>query len=178
MSPRLLWIALAVSLAVNIFVVGVFAGALGSRARVAPPPGGQGGNPLMAAADELPEGLRGAYRERIRAESLAARPQLLAAREARLEAARILAQPDYDPEAAADALRRARDAELAARARLEEVVIDFAGDMEPGQRRVLARGLRQPPGAARGRAGNRRPGAMQPQGGPPPFAPPPEAPPQ
>lgn len=176
MSNRGLIIALAGSMAVNLFVVGLVVGAIGARTRdTVQRPGPGGGNPLMMAGDRLPENVRGQYRAQVRAVSEQALPHLMVARQARQEAARLMTQPDYDAAAVADALKRARDAEVAARGEIEGAVVDFAKDLPRPERRVLAQGLRQPPGAARGRG----PRAMAgpPPGGPPPdgMPPPPEA---
>ena len=62
MSPRALWIALALSLVVNVFVVGAAAGLIFGRAFASPSGPGPHPNPLMAAAERLdPDASRPAH---------------------------------------------------------------------------------------------------------------------
>jgi uncharacterized membrane protein len=165
---RALTIALAISLTLNVFIVGAAVGAYGARARFSPDrPPARDGNPLMRAAEQLPPDVAGAYRTRMRAEGAAAQPLLREAREARREAAEMFAQPTFDKAAAATALARARTAETAAREKLETAIVDFAAALPADQRRVLGMGIRQPPrgpGGPGGRRGGRGQGM-----GPPPF---------
>jgi uncharacterized membrane protein len=168
MNGKVLPIALAVSLTLNVFVLGAVAGAFGARARVdnhRPPPAG---NPLMRAADRLPPDVRQAYVQRLRAEGAATQPLLQQARAARIEAAQVFAQPTFDAAAAAAALARSRAAETAAREKLETAVVDFAAGLPADQRRQLGAAIRQPP---RGGPGRRGGGGGRPGGGmgPPPF---------
>src|SRR4051794_14254619 len=104
MNGKILPIALAVSLTVNVFVIGAAVGAIGARARFMPhrpPPGammgggggGGGGGPIMRVADDLPSDVATAYRQRIRTEAEASRPLLQDARAARQAAADAFSQP-------------------------------------------------------------------------------------
>jgi uncharacterized membrane protein len=182
MNGKILPIALAVSLTVNVFVIGAAVGALGARARFMPhrpPPGaamgGGGGGPIMRAADELPADVATAYRQRMRTEAEASRPMLQEARAARQAAAEAFAQPTFDKQAALTALAKSRAGETGARERLETAVVEFAADLPQDQRRVLSRALRQPgrggPGGRRGGPGMGGPGRGGP-GGPFPDSPP------
>jgi uncharacterized membrane protein len=172
-------IALAASLTLNVFVVGAVAGAIGMRARMEAPRPAPLGNPLMRAGDQLSPTQQQAYRARLRAEGATTRPLLQEARQARLDAANLFSQPQFDPAAAAAALAKARTADTAAREKLEGAVVDFATTLGPDERSKLAQGLRQPPrrpGGIGGRRGGGGPGGPgfgpvdgpPPEGGPPP----------
>lgn len=171
MNNKIIPIALAVSLTVNVFVAGAVVGALGQHARIDPQRPGPGGNPLMRAADQLPEPVRMAYRQQLRAQAQAAQPLAQVARAARLEAAQVFAQPSFDKAAAVAALAKSRAAETAVREKLEAAVVDFAAGLPADQRRQLGAALGQPPRGGRGGrggpGGGRMGGGMG--GGPPPF---------
>jgi uncharacterized membrane protein len=154
-------IALAVSLALNLFVIGAGVGAEFQRhrmvqMRVAPVPG----NPMMRAGDGLPPDQREAYRMRMRQAGLANQPLLAANRAARDKVADAFSAPTFDADAATRALAASRDAENTARAQLENAVVEFAKGLTLDQRKVLAEGLRQPPQGGRGGRGGRRGGGM------------------
>ncbi|MDQ0456401.1 periplasmic heavy metal sensor [Rhizobium paknamense] len=65
----------------------------------------------------------------------------LEARQARIEAASLMGQPDLNKVALADALKRARDAELALRQGVEQRAVDFVANLTLDQRRRLSEGL-------------------------------------
>jgi uncharacterized membrane protein len=166
-------IALAVSLAVNLFIIGAGAGAAFQRhrmveMRVAPVPG----NPMMRAGDGLAPPEREAYRMRMRQAGLANQPLLAANRAARQKVVDAFSAPNFDAAAAESALAASRDAENTARTQLENAVVEFAKGLNADERRTLAEGLRQPPmggrGGGRGGRGGRRNGGM---GGPGPDGP-------
>lgn len=163
---RALTIALAVSLTLNVFIVGAVVGAYGARGRPDRPPM-PGGNPIMRAAEGLPPDVAGAYRARMRAEGSGAQPLLQQARQARREASEAFGQPTFDKAAAMAALARARTAETAAREKLETAVVDFAAALPVDQRRQIGAGLRQGPRGPGG--GGRRGGRGGPGMGGPPF---------
>lgn len=143
MTSRALKIALVASLTANVFIVGAVGGAIAMRHRMmeqrAKPPMG---NPLMRIAQQLPKDVGVRYIARVREQSQASRPQMMEARAARTEAAKVLAAPQYDPAAASVALARARAADDATRAALENAVVDFARTLKPEERRVIAQSLR------------------------------------
>jgi len=165
MNGKILPIALAISLILNVFIIGAAVGAIGARARFMPhrpPPeammggrGGGGGGPIMRAADDLPTDVATAYRQQMRAVAEASRPTLQEAREARQEAADAFAKPTFDKPAALAALAKSRADETAAREKLETAVVEFATNLPQDQRQLLSRALRQP---ARGGPGGRRGG--------------------
>jgi uncharacterized membrane protein len=158
MNQRALTIALVVSLVVNVFVIGAIVGAFGMRhrmeeQRMRPP----SGNPIMRVTERLPEDLRARYVARMRAEGQNNRAKMQEARTARKEAFEALTAEPYDPAAAAEALARAREAELATRASLEGAVVDFSRNLDQEQRRLIAEALRGPDrrGPRDGRRGDR-----------------------
>ncbi|HET9159628.1 MAG TPA: periplasmic heavy metal sensor [Caulobacteraceae bacterium] len=166
MNGKILPIALAISLTLNVFIVGAAVGAFGARARFTPmrPPPARAmvGNPVLRVADQLPPDVANAYRQRIRAELDASRPLQQEARSARQQASDTFAQDKFDKPAALAALAKARTNEVAAREKLETTIVDFAADLPQDQRQVLSRALRPPrPGGP-----GRRSGMGGPPGGP------------
>jgi uncharacterized membrane protein len=162
MNGKILPIALAVSLLVNVFIIGAAVGVVGARARFmphSPPPGammgGGGGGPIMRAADDLPADVATAYRQQMRAVAESSRTTLQDARQARQEAADAFSKPTFDKPAALAALAKSRAGETAAREKLETAVVEFAANLPQDQRQLLSRALRQPP---RGGPGGRRGG--------------------
>ena len=143
MTSRALKIALVVSLTANVFIVGAVGGAIAMRHRMieqrARPPMG---NPLMRIAEQLPKDVGARYIARVREQSQASRPQMMEARAARTEAAKALTAAQYDPAAVSAALARARAADDATRAALENAVVEFARTLKPEERRVIAQSLR------------------------------------
>ena len=166
MTPRTLTIALVASLTLNVFVIAAVGGAAVMRHRVIEERGrpGKMGNPLMRVAERLPAEVRGRYIARLRQEGAAVRPRMKAARAARAEAAKALAADPYDPVAVTAALDRARSEEAATRATLENAVVDFARDLKPAERAVIAQALREPHGRRHGRRAEQKPDALTPKG--------------
>ena len=171
MTPRTLAAALVVSLTLNVFVVAAVGGAVVMRhhrmaeERARSP---KMGNPIMRIAERLPEDVRARYMARLRQDGAAVRPRMKAARAARAEAAKALAADPYDPSAVTAALDRARSEEAATRATLENTVVDFARDLKPEERALIAQALWEPHGRRHGgREGfdrDRKPDAATPKG--------------
>jgi uncharacterized membrane protein len=144
MNSRLAKIALIVSLVVNVFIIGGAAGAaymwLSMDRDVHTPGGGRPG--LRAAARELPPERRRAFRESVRQTRRDLAAPVAEAREGRREVLRLLAAPEFDRAAIDAAFVRARNADAAIRARLEDSVITFAQTLSPEERKIFAEGLR------------------------------------
>ena len=139
MSGRMGKVLLAISLVLNLFVIGAVAGVLIMRqqllARAA------SADPVMHAADALPQAQRDAFRTMIGAQIQALRPGLRDARLARRDAmARVQIEP-FDRAAAGADLARARMDDQSARAAVEELILDFAAKLPPGQRAAFGKGL-------------------------------------
>lgn len=147
MKGRGLLIALVVSLAANLFLVGLGAGALlfghrGGEASAPVQPGGRGRAPLWMAARGLSEQYRPAYRQVLRNAMRETRGDLAEARRLKRGAFDAMASDPYDPKAVAADLERARGLEFKARTRLEQDIATFAATLPPAERAALAESLR------------------------------------
>jgi uncharacterized membrane protein len=143
---RGLQILLICSLVLNVFVIGGIGGAaiMWHRAEAQRPvaAGGLGrAGRLRQAAMALSPPYRRELRLTLTETMKDLRPQIQDAREARLEAGRLLDQPKLDGPALKAALDKARSADVAIRTRLETVVADFAARLPGEEREALARGL-------------------------------------
>lgn len=166
-------VALAISVVINVFLVGAAVGilALGAHmAREHRPPGPGGGGLLWRASLALPPGEARAFRQAMRAQAQANRPLAEAGRRARHEAWLAAAGPTFDAAAVKAALARARALDQTARSRLEESLVDVAGALPAAQRQAVFRTLAEPPMAPRRM--RMMHGALPPPGpGPDPSAP-------
>jgi uncharacterized membrane protein len=145
MSRRVLLIALIVSLAVNLFVLGGLAGAamMGWRPPGAPPPPG-GPQRLFALGSTLSPAQRAGWEAAVRQTAEGSAPKIHEARALRREAWRILAADPVDPQAALAALDQSRTLELQARAEMDRAVVAYAATLPPDQRRKLGEALSRP----------------------------------
>ena len=141
MSPRALWIALALSLVVNVFVIGAAAGLFFGREFG--PHGGPGPrpNPLMTAAEQLDPTDRDVFKALMQDEAQRQGPTLLDARMARRQAVELMRAPTFDRAAAGAALDRARADDMQARQKLENTMLDFAAKLDAPNRAALSEGL-------------------------------------
>jgi uncharacterized membrane protein len=145
MSARSIRILLILSLTLNVFVVGALAGGayMWRRAEQAEPSSTAmvGGGRLRLAGEKLSPEHRRPFRQALREARRASAVLIEQSRQGRAEAARLLTQPVVDQGAVRAALARARAADFALRARLEERVVAFAATLPPEERAVLAEGL-------------------------------------
>ncbi|HTI67223.1 MAG TPA: periplasmic heavy metal sensor [Caulobacteraceae bacterium] len=168
-------IAVAVSLALNLFLAGSIVGVLvvgarmiGERADVR-----RGRGPDMnAVLQALPQARRAALREIMRAQALDAAPDLREAAAARRQALQLMGAAPYDAAAVASALERARAADGRARARIDATLATRLGELSPQERTLFARMMtRGGEGLGRGRRGDGQghpePGVPSPPGPPP-----------
>lgn len=175
-------IAIGVSLALNLFLIGSMVGvmvtglrAFGDREDVQR---GRRPGSIGAAFQALPEDRRQAFREVMRAQALAAGPDFRAAGEARREAMQLMSAPTYDAAAVSSALQRAREADGRARASIDTTLAQRLSQFSQSERQLFARGMMRGPGGG-GRGGGRRGGDGHGRpDGPPPGAQPPGAAPQ
>lgn len=148
-GPRWVWILLVVSLAGNLLLVGLIAGAAWLRH--------QSGGPIAAAAGPfgfiraLPRERREALRQESREQIAGLRPLWQTVREARREAERALAAEPFDAGTFLAAQRRVVDAEHAARLAGSKLLADAAAKLTPDERRRMARWFER--GRNRGRDG-------------------------
>jgi len=144
---RWLLVGLVVSLALNLFLVGLGVGALlfGGGAKRGPDPEAAAGPrraPLWMAGRGLSPAHRPAYREVLMRATRAARPDLVEARRLKRQAFDAMATTPYDAEMVAADLAQARTLEFKARTRLEKDIATFAATLPPGERAALAESLR------------------------------------
>ncbi|MFT4954012.1 MAG: putative membrane protein [Brevundimonas sp.] len=138
MSRRALMIALAVSLALNLFAVAAgvtvwvtrevaedrVEDARSSRVRV----------PLMEVIDTIEPAWREPVRAELRAAALSARPDFREAREARRQAIALTESEDFDPARVSALLEQSRASEFRGRARLEVEAVRILSDLSPEDR--------------------------------------------
>ncbi len=138
-------IALAISLVLNVFLVGAGVGAFVFRERLLHDQLKHAPTPLNVAARELSPDVRARLRDSMRSVALAAKPDFVAARQDRLKAAELAAAPTYDRTAVKTQLDQARDAETRGKNRLEDKLLDFLGTLPQDQRAKLAEALKGRP---------------------------------
>ncbi|WP_296745408.1 periplasmic heavy metal sensor [Mesorhizobium sp.] len=132
MSPRLV----AASLVLNVFLIGALAGGAGWLIGRSNP-----GYSLESAGGQLPTDDRKAFRQALREVRRESRQIIVDGQQARRDAANLLQQPTLDTAALAAALERARNADVAIRAKLEQRIVEFAASSSLDDRRLLAEGL-------------------------------------
>jgi uncharacterized membrane protein len=140
MSRRGLLIALIVSLAVNVFVLGGLVGValIGLPGRGPPPPGPPR---LLALGETLTPAQRDAWKATIRQTAATGGPKLMRARQMRREAWRALTTDPVNPQAALAALDQARTLEFQARSEMDRAVVGFAATLPLDERRKLGEAL-------------------------------------
>ncbi|MBB5744641.1 periplasmic heavy metal sensor [Brevundimonas variabilis] len=142
MNARVLAIALAVSVAVNLFAVAAGVTVMVGQAKVerqleqAQRPGrDRSMREVLATVD--PE-VRDRVRAAMRASAQAARPDFEDARQARREAVALSQAEAFEPAAVATLLQRSREAELRGRARLETDMVAVLQTLAPEDRKTLS----------------------------------------
>lgn len=145
MTSSRIKIALAASLALNLFVIGAVAGSAGMQARLtkkAPESSTRGNtSALIRAAEVLPTAKREQYIARLKTEGENAQSDFKAARAARVRASEMIAAPNYDLPRISALLAEARTHDVRARTRFETAVIEFAATLTPEERKVLGERL-------------------------------------
>jgi uncharacterized membrane protein len=142
MGSRWLIGGLIVSVALNLFLIGVGAGviALGMRlARENP------GRPaaLLVATQRLPQPARAGIRQMLRGVRDETRAQSEQSRTLRLGAWDGLAAAKPDTAAIKQALAQSRQLDIGVRTKVEESVVDYAAQLSPADRAALAAGFHQ-----------------------------------
>ncbi|HEX8568615.1 MAG TPA: periplasmic heavy metal sensor [Caulobacteraceae bacterium] len=153
MTGRRLQTAFFVSLALNLFLVGLIVGGLlislrGDSARPRP----RGAGHYWAAAQQFDAADREAFEALLRRESQENAPRVTEMRRSRREAQRAMNADAFDPAAVRAALARAHQAELAVRADVDAAVLQFAERLDQDERAALGEAMRRP----KGRRGDRR----------------------
>lgn len=150
MTSRRFRLLLGFSLALNLFLGGLIAGALvtGARERERPPSRRMS---YLTAAERLDENDAARLRALLTQKAEDTRPRVQALRAARREAEAAMAAPDYRPDAVRAALERARTEEMALRREVDDSVIAFALTLDPDERQAIAPIFRR-----RGKGGHHR----------------------
>ena len=138
MTPRTLKIALAVSVALNLFAIGAAAGGAIIGARVAD----ERRPPRHASFHQTLETLDPATRDQVhgamRAVALSARPDFREARAARREAIALTREDSFDRDRIDALLARSREAEMRGRVRMEAGTVEILSTLQPADRASLA----------------------------------------
>lgn len=134
---------LAVSVIINVFLVGGIAGALyrwrgDEHIMLA-----QQHRNIRFAAQELAPQYRKAYAALLRQQRRNAAPYARQARQGRQYVAQLLMAPQFDQQAISMALTHIRDAEFEQRRQLEESIVAFAAALPFDERILLAQGLQR-----------------------------------
>jgi len=154
MSPRVLKIALAASVALNLFAAAAVTTLFVTRAQVeerveAQHRPARAGSP-MRLVDQLDPSVHEPVRNALRASALAARPDFEEARLKRRQAIEMGRSATFDAARAAALLEDSRTAEMRGRALLEADAVALLATLEPDDRRALSEILTR-----RGRAAGR-----------------------
>ncbi|MHB8283308.1 MAG: periplasmic heavy metal sensor [Caulobacteraceae bacterium] len=135
MTGRTLKILLAVSIAVNLFLLGALGGGAATWLKTTPR------RPILRAAQGLPPTDRNRFQQVLQAVVKDSRPIQRQARDDRHVAAQLFVQPSFDVAEVNAALSRARDADVAVRTRLETSMVAFAATLPQPERAAMADGL-------------------------------------
>ena len=169
MSARSLRIALAVSVALNLFAVvagvSLWVGLSREQDRIEAQRQAPRIRSTMMLIDQLDADVRDQVRTTLRASAMAAKPDFDEARLKRREAVAMSRTGTFDAPRIRTLLAESRDAELRGRARLEADAVALLGTLEPDDRRALSEILTRR-GRPGGRSGGRMPGQMPGQAGP------------
>lgn len=142
MNARTLKIALAASVALNLFAVAAGATLLVGRADVERRLEAQHRAPrdrsFMTVVEGLDPAVRENVRETLRASARAARPDFEETRLKRRQATALVRSGDFDPERVSALLEESRAAELRGRARLEVDAVAVLATLEPDDRAALS----------------------------------------
>lgn len=143
MTPRTLKIALAVSVALNLFAAAAAVTTVVGRAKVekqveaARTPPGRSASFRQLLSQMDPQ-VRERVRTTLRASAMAARPDFEEARSARRQAIALSTGADFDPVRAKALLDQSRNAEMRGRARLEADAVQLLATLEADDRKALA----------------------------------------
>lgn len=142
MTARTLKIALAASVALNLFAAAAGATLLVGRANVERRIEAQHRAPrdssLMTVVEGLDPEVRDRVRDTLRASALAAKPDWEETRLKRREAILMTRSADFEPARVAALLEQSRAAELRGRARLEADAVALLATLEPDDRAALS----------------------------------------
>jgi uncharacterized membrane protein len=143
LSPKSLKIALAVSVALNLFAVAAGATLLVAKDRVerridAAHRPMRDRSPMQAMVAELDPEVRERVRSSLKASALAARPDFEEARQKRREAVALAGSPEFNADRARALLEQSRAAEIRGRARLEADAVGILATLDADDRAALS----------------------------------------
>jgi uncharacterized membrane protein len=144
-SPRLKLI-LAISLLVNVFILGGLAGGayrLWSGPDRAATVSAQPLRGVRLAAMELSAARQEEFRLALRDARRGAAPLVEQSRAGRREIGRLFAAQTFDAGATDRAMAETRQADIALRGRIENAVVHFAATLDPDERQRFAQGLQE-----------------------------------
>lgn len=144
-----LWIALFISLSLNVFVVGALVGARLTGARLIPPAAAADQelrvrNPVGAAVRELSPEAQAAWRRQMPEFAATYGPRVREARRLARETMRGFGREPFDPAAARADLARARALESEGRLEMDRRLVDFAATLSPEERARFGEALASP----------------------------------
>lgn len=142
MTSRGLKIALAVSVALNVFAVAaggaVWVGREKVEQRVAEAQRPGRGEPVWDVIERMDPAVRDQVKAQLRAAAMQAKPDFEEARAARREAIALTGAETFDPVAVAALLERSRASEARGRSRLEAGAVATLSQLSPADRKALA----------------------------------------
>jgi len=141
-SPKYLKPLLVVSVLFNVFLIGGVGGGLYhwlANAKPAEAVVNQHG--LRQAMVQLPPARRKELRQLLRQNRADSQPLIMAGREARLDVIKQLEAPTLDREALVTELGKAREADVALRALVDNTLAQFAGTLPRDERQKLVEAL-------------------------------------
>ena len=142
MTSRSLKIALAVSVALNVFAAAAVGAVWVARDKIehkvaeAHKPGR--GEPVWDVVERMDPAVRDQVKAQLRASAMQARPDFEEARAARREAIALTEGERFDPVAVAALLERSRASEARGRSRLETGAVETLNQLSPANRKALA----------------------------------------
>ena len=142
MNARTLKIALAASVALNLFALAagatLFVGRADVERRIEAQQRAPRDRSFMAVVEGLDPAVRDRVRDTLRASALAAHPDFEETRIKRREAIALARSADFDPAQVSALLEQSRVAELRGRARLEADAVAVLATLEPDDRAALS----------------------------------------
>jgi uncharacterized membrane protein len=137
MSPHMLKIACNISVLLNVFLLSAVIGGAAWIEERRPAATGS----IRVAGAQLPPQQRRIFREALRNARREMQPTLADGRQAREDATALLRAPKLDAAALTAALARARVADVAVRAHVEERAVAVAATLSPADRETLSEGI-------------------------------------
>jgi uncharacterized membrane protein len=142
-SGRALKKLLIISAVLNVFLAGAIVGGTYRYMTRSAVSAATQQRALRFAASELSEARRASFATAIQQSRHESQPLIDGGRAGRLDVIRTLSAPQFDPAALNEALARTRTADAALRARLEQTVADFAGNLSFPERLKLVDAMKR-----------------------------------